>query len=94
MSWSVTINDLSTYPGFDTAVIEQMLTQHPDYPADMGLALGIARKMGLASCVLTGFRTANPYGDDEVVDVSVRGKVRATDFQASVMRDIEAGPDE
>src|SRR5713226_9108420 len=73
MSWSVTINNIPEYKGFDSDVIERMLTQHIAYPGDMQLALNLARQVGLKSCVLTGMHTPNPYGGDEVVDISIRG---------------------
>lgn len=63
------------------------MTQHIRYPQDMSLALKLAKRAGLKTAVLTGCRTPNPYGGDEVIDISVRGMVMATDFQ-SVMKEI------
>lgn len=94
MSWSVTINDLEHFVDFDTQLIEDMMTQHIKYPRDMRRALEMARRTGLASCVLTGMRTPNPYGGDEVVDISIRGHMEALDFQAEMKRIMRAGPDE
>jgi hypothetical protein len=94
MSWSVTINNLPEFKGFDADVIESMMSQHIAYPQDMMTALEMARKTGLKSAVLTGMRTPNPYGGDEVIDISVRGMVEATDFNAMMRRIIEHGPDE
>jgi hypothetical protein len=94
MSWSITINNLPDYAGFTTDVIEQMLTQHMAYPADMALALEVARKAGLASASLSGGRTPNPYGDDEVVIITVTGMGAAQDFESAMRRNIAAGPDE
>lgn len=94
MSWSITINNLPEFPGFSAEVIEQMLTQHLQYPADMELALETACKAGLSTAVLSGGRTPNPYGDDEVVDISVRGMSSALDFNAAMRRNIAAGPDD
>lgn len=71
-----------------------MLTQHLEYPADMELALNVAKKARLSSAVLTGGRTPNPYGDDEVVDISIRGMAKAVSFDAAMLRNIHAGPDD
>lgn len=94
MSWSITINGLqetdeSVIPG---SAIEQFLTQHPKYAEDCYAAYRLAKSAGLGSAVLTGGRTPNPYGDDEVVDISVRGVVRASDYNAEMQRIIRAGP--
>lgn len=93
MSWSITINDLKTYEGFTVEQIELMLTQHPQYPGDMQIALDAARKAGLASVSLAGGRTPNPYGDDETVNISIMGMGTALDFDTAVKRNIAAGPD-
>lgn len=86
MSWSVTINNLKDFKHFPQKVIEDMMTQHIQYPKDMYIALELAKKSNLSSCVLTGMRTPNPYGGDEVVDISVRGHVEALDFQQEMKR--------
>lgn len=91
MSWSVTLNDV--WKDIPINVVEYFATQHPLYPQDMLHAQQLARKSGFASVVLTGFRTPSPYGDDEVVDISVRGLMKAEDYQAAIKRFIEAGPD-
>jgi hypothetical protein len=94
MSWSVTFNDLDNTSQIPPETVEWMMTQHIKYPHDMELALNLAKKAGLKSAVITGARTPNPYGGDEVVDISVRGMVIATDFQ-SVMKEILGyGPEE
>lgn len=94
MSWSVTINNLQEYEGFSTEVIEQMLTQNPQYPADMEIALDAARRSGISSGVLSGGRTPNPYGDDEVVNISIQGMGKAVDFNTAMRRIIDSGPDQ
>lgn len=91
MTWSYVLNN------FDEEIpegdIEQQGQEHPAYPNDIREALALARKLGLKSGAITGVRVINPYGDNEVVDVSVRGMVIQTDFIAAVKRDITAGPD-
>lgn len=84
MSWSITFNYLDNTSQIPADVVEGMMTQHIKYPHDMELALNLAKKAGLKSAVITGFRTPNPYGGDEVIDISVRGMVIATDFQAEM----------
>jgi hypothetical protein len=93
MSWSVTIQNVQEYEGFSHEIVEQMLTQHPQYPRDMALALSLAREAGLASASLSGGRTPNPYGDDETVNISIVGMEKALDFDAAMRRNIAAGPD-
>ena len=91
MSWSITINNLKEYEGFPHDVIEQMITQHLAYGADMNLALKAAKAMSLSSCTLSGGRTPNPYGDDETVVITITGFSKAKDF-VSLMRDIVVQP--
>lgn len=93
MSWSITVLDVQHYEGFTHDIVEQMLTQHPQYPADMALALEVAKKAGLASASLSGGRTPNPYGDDETVVITVTGMATQLDFDAAMRRNIAAGPD-
>lgn len=92
MSWSITINNLPEFEGLPPEVVEQMITQHIAYPGDMQIALTAARRAGFKSCVLTGGRTPNPYGGDEVVDISIRGMLEATDFQKEMNKILKAGP--
>jgi hypothetical protein len=87
----VTIHNLTPDTVIPDQVIEDMMTQHLRYPEDMLIALEAAKKAGFKSCALVGFRTPNPYGDDEVAEITVRGMVVATDFQAEVMRIIKSG---
>ena len=68
------------------------MTQHIKYPQDMSLALEIAKRAGFKSAVLTGARTPNPYGGDEVIDISVRGTVVATDFNTMMKEILAYGP--
>jgi hypothetical protein len=92
MSWSITVNGVQDYDQFPPEVIEQMITQHIAYPSDMMKALQLAKDCGFKSAVLTGMRTPNPYGGDEVVDISVRGMLEATDFQSEMKKILKAGP--
>jgi hypothetical protein len=94
MSWSVTINNLPEFKGFDADLVEKMMTQHIAYPGDMLLALEVARKAHLKSAVLTGMRQPNPYGGDEVIDISVKGMAEAIDFQSEMKRILQHGPDQ
>lgn len=87
MSWSLTFNYLDNTTQIPANILEDMMTQHIMYPKDMSLALEVAKRAGLKTAVITGCRTPNPYGGDEVIDISVRGMVMATDFQ-SVMKEI------
>lgn len=97
MSWSVTIKDIQNYDRLsDPKWLENaayFASQHPLYVQDMERAFELARNTGLASAVITGGRTPSPYGDDEVVDISIRGTMTAEDYQAAIRRFIEAGPD-
>lgn len=91
MSWSFTINDLQPDSAIPVETVEYMMTQHIAYVNDMTLALEMGKRAGLKSATFTGCRTPNPYGGDEVVDISVRGHVNATDFNAEIKRILEAG---
>jgi hypothetical protein len=94
MSWSVTVDNLSESSLRLPPDIEEYIgSQHPLYLSDLELAFEMAKRLGFASATLTGMRTPNPYGDDEVVDVSVRGLMVAKDFNATVKSIVEAGPD-
>lgn len=92
MSYSLTIDNVQMYPGFDEAIIQDMLRVNPRYPELMNAGVLTAVKLGMSSAVITVIITPNPYGDDEVIDVSVRGMTRATSFQEAMMRNIAAGP--
>lgn len=87
MSWSVTINDVPGTERFDLDLQEHFASLHPAYPRDMDAALAFAKAVGLKSATLTGMRTPNPYGGDEIVDISVRGFPTSNDFIAE-MREI------
>jgi len=50
-----------------------MLRKHLSYPADMEMALHIARKAGLKSATLAVARTPTPENNDEVVTITVTG---------------------
>ncbi len=94
MSWSITIENLKDYKGFDAAVYERLVSQHPGYALDMNLALELARKAGFESANLSGCRTPNPYGTNEVTDISVRGMTTAKDYTAEILKSIGKGADE
>lgn len=91
-TWAVVINDLGTYEGFDLGMLNTQRVEHPSFPEDMFLALDMARALNLRSCVLSGMRHDTPYGNDELVDVSVKGFMADGDFTGSMKRVIESGP--
>lgn len=93
MSWSVTVNDIENYEGFPLELEEFFASQHPAYPRDAMMALGLARATGLQSATLSGCRTPNPYGGDEIADISVRGTPVYKDFLHEMREIIRAGPD-
>lgn len=92
MSYSLTINNVQTYPGFDEKLIEDMLRTNPRYPEMMNAGVMTAVHLGMASAVITVMATPNPYGDDEVVDISVRGMMSGVSFQDAMKKIIAAGP--
>jgi len=92
MSWSVTVNDIPNFGGFALGTQEFMSGQHPAYARDAELALKLAKEAGLKSATLSGMRTDNPYGGDEIVDISVRGTPIYKDFLAEMSEIIRAGP--
>lgn len=93
MSWSITIHNLSDYTDEALSVDGVMLTdEHPEYDHDMHLALEMAKRAGLQSAVLTGMRAPNPYADDEVVDISIRGMVKAANFTEAMKGIVSHGP--
>lgn len=95
MSWAITVNNLREIEQLDLPEVtyNYIASQHPDYISDLGYAFALAKNLGLASATLTGFRTPNPAGGPEVIDVSVRGFADASDFIAEIHKIIEAGPD-
>lgn len=95
MSWSVTVNNLREIDTLNLPEVTYnfIASQHAEYISDLGRAFDMAKAMGLASATLTGFRTPNPYGGPEVIDISVRGFAEAPDFNAEVKRIIAMGPD-
>lgn len=93
MSWSVTVNDIDSYQDFPLELQEFFVSQHPSYPRDATTALAMAKLLGLKSATLTGMRTPNPYGGDEIVDVSVRGTPLYQDFLHEMREIIAAGID-
>lgn len=92
--WSFTINGNVQEYELHPVDIEDAATRHLGYPADMLLALRIAKEAGFASCVCTGFRTPNPYGGPEVAEISVRGTAMPVDYNEMMKRVIAQGPDE
>lgn len=94
MSWSVTVNNIADYEGFPIDTQEFFASLHPSYPRDAMNALAIAKRLGLRSATLSGGRTPNPYGGDEIVDVSVRGTPIYNDFLSEMREIIASGPGE
>lgn len=77
--WSVTVHNM----GPDSMLEDETLAsfyEHPEYKHDATIALEMAKRAGLKSANLTGMRAPNPYGGDEVVDISIRGMASAPDF--------------
>lgn len=95
MSWSVTIDNLTQHTEIPHEHVEKMITQHILYGQDMQVALSAAKIAGFKSCTLSGMRTPSPLPDgDEVADISIRGFMKATDYNEEVKRILRAGPDE
>lgn len=94
MSWSITVDNLQSYPNFPPDIQEQFASQHPSYPRDADEALVMAKLLGLKSATLCGGRTPNPYTGEDIVDVSVRGTPSNSDFLSEMKAIIESGPDE
>ena len=92
MSWSVTLNDITAETAIPQDVFERMLTQHLTYAEDMILALDVAKKARFKSATLTGFRTPNPYGGDEVAEITVRGFTESRDLNEQMLGIIKMGP--
>lgn len=95
MSWSITVDNIGQrdYLALTDDQQEYIGSQHEMYLSDMAEAFALAKAVGFASATLTGFRTPSPYGDDEVVDISVRGMMKAPDFNKEMQHIIKAGPD-
>jgi hypothetical protein len=94
MSWSCTINKLTPDTELPHDLVEKMTTQHILYPHDMFIALKAAKRAGFSSCTITGARTPSPLpGGDEVVDISIRGFMKATDYREEIKRILRTGPD-
>lgn len=92
MSWSYTINGVVQDFELPADLIERMAATNLAYPADMFLALEIAKRAGFASAVCTGFRTPSPYGTDEAVMISVQGTAAPVDFN-DMIKDMIKTPD-
>lgn len=80
--WSVTVRNLTFYE-FDVNTLKSFY-EHPEYEHDAAIALEMAKRAGLKSANLTGMRAPNPYGGDEVVDISIRGMATAPDFDSEM----------
>jgi hypothetical protein len=100
MAWSITIDELS--PGdtqsdpmtvFGPATVERLLRENVEYPFDAIAAMRLAEQRGFRSCTITGMRTPTPGSDDEVIDISVRGLLKAGNFNEAIRNIIKAGPD-
>lgn len=93
MSYSLTIDHVDQFHNFSEEYITDMLRVNPRYPEMMNAGLLVAKKLGMKSAVITVISTPNPYADDEVIDVSVRGMMQAVSFQDAMKGIIAAGPD-
>jgi len=92
VSWCVTVNNIPEYTEFPVETQEFFAGIHPSYPRDAIQALALAKLCGLKSATLSGCRTPNPYGGDEIVDVSVRGTPIYNDFLSEMREIIATGP--
>jgi hypothetical protein len=92
MSWSVTVNNIPDYEDFPIEQEEFFTSLHPSYARDAVYALTIAKTIGLKSATLSGSRTPNPYGGDEIVVVSIMGTPIYNDFIQEMKEIIRAGP--
>lgn len=95
MSWSITVNNLQQnwQLVWRQDIIEQFISQHPSHALDLEIAVKAAKELGLNSATLAGGRTSNPYGNDEVVTLTITGLMEAQDFNATMLRILGAGPD-
>ena len=94
MSWCVTVNDVQERDELPLDKQEFFASQHASYPRDAAVALALAKAAGLRSATLSGARTPNPYGGDEIVDISVRGTPVYTDFLREMRELVTSGPGE
>jgi hypothetical protein len=92
MSWSVTVNDVDGYEELSLDLQEYFASQHPGYVRDAMAALALAKAVGLRSATLSGGRTPNPYGGDEIADISIRGTPIYKDFLLEMREIIASGP--
>jgi hypothetical protein len=88
------VNNIPEYPGFPLETQEFFASLHAAYARDAEFALALAKAIGLKSGTLSGMRTPNPYGGDEIVDVSVRGTPIYKDFLLEMSEIIHRGPGE
>lgn len=95
MSWSYTVNGSIQDFVLPASLVEDMATQHLEYPADMLKALKLAQSLGMKSAVCTGFRTPNPYGSEypEVMEITVKGTAMPADMSHMIKAAIASGPD-
>jgi hypothetical protein len=93
LSWSVTVNNLQDFQGLTLETQERFASDHPAYPRDAQLALDMAKTAGLKSAMLSGGRTPSPYGEDEIVLISVSGSPSNNDFLSEMRSIIASGPD-
>lgn len=93
MSWSVIVQDVQSFERFDEPTTQKLVSSHIMYPFDANQALIAAKQAGLKSATLSGSRTPNPYGSDEVCTISIVGFVNAVDF-ITTMQELVVRPDE
>jgi len=98
MSWSVTVNDLSTVEELPPQIIDKIGWDNPKYKEDAQLAFFVAKSCELDSVTLSGGRTPSPYGGPDNVVITIIGfdgtsGIRARDFNMSVLDNIFTGPD-
>ena len=87
MSWSFTMNDITPDSEVPESVLADMARANSNYPLYMVAALETAKGLGIKSATFSGFIMENPYTDDIVVDVSIRGFQNSTEFNET-MKDI------
>lgn len=91
--WNVTVDNLQDFNGFTLDTQELFANQHAAYVRDANEALAVAKAIGLKSATLSGARTPNPYGGDEVVHISISGFPTHSDFLSEMRGIIASGPD-
>ena len=94
MARAIKIDNLAEYSGLSEQDVELAIRENINYATDIHEAINLAMRCGLASCTISVARTPTPGSDDEVVDISVRGLMRATNFNEAIRNIIKAGPDE